>query len=587
MFHLLYAPAAGTPPDDTHWADRAAAANLSVTDLRARAAPGRLVFLARGATRAPLEERAAALRRLGDGALVLDEGEFQRARLPRLVRAVRETPSGLALLDVADCPVATIPVGVPAQLIAAGLGGGGSARSFSISGLLRPGATSRESPAFRLNRLLARGHANLALDLTWSGASDRYRFRGGRFRFASLGPAAGSSAARNWQLLIDRFAAASALRLDLDFGRATPPPRGLMVISDATGGGWDHPGSDTESEFEHYCRWVQAAWAGGLWPEGAPRAVASHPGASPSVAPPPSTPPARLLPFSPRSPLEQAVDRLWVWGPPALLLPLFVILCGAGMLLLTGFGTPTLFLIVASLVSALAACVHAATLFGRRRRIEDLPTSRIRSAALGPIEVAGTTEALHPLCTPFSLLPCVYYEFHVVIETPAQAMTGTDGQAALLLFLRRGERGGRGREYTGRSGAIPFSVRDATGAVEVDPEGARMDVAHTQVLHNPPLASGLAAAGETVIVTERYIPVGYPVHITGELWSRPYQDPLPQGRESRPVLARPASGGSFVISERSEREQVNLLTRQLLVTLCVALLALMTGAAALAHLAGG
>src|SRR2546422_95745 len=89
----------------------------------------------------------------------------------------------------------------------------------------------------------------------------------------------------------------------------------------------------------------------------------------------------------------------------------------------------------------------------RKRLLENVPTSRIRSVAMGFAELAGRAKNRTPLAAPFSDIPCVYYRFLVEEE----------------------RQGRRGREWTtidkGQS-SDPFYLQDETGALLVDPSGA-------------------------------------------------------------------------------------------------------------------
>src|SRR5438093_1975670 len=89
----------------------------------------------------------------------------------------------------------------------------------------------------------------------------------------------------------------------------------------------------------------------------------------------------------------------------------------------------------------------------RKRLLENVPTSRIRSVAMGFAELAGRAKNRTPLAAPFSDIPCVYYRFLVEEE----------------------RQGRRGREWTtidqGES-SDPFYLQDETGALLVDPAGA-------------------------------------------------------------------------------------------------------------------
>lgn len=100
----------------------------------------------------------------------------------------------------------------------------------------------------------------------------------------------------------------------------------------------------------------------------------------------------------------------------------------------------------------------------RARLIEDTPTSKIRSAAQGYVELNGLAEPLPgtPVVAPLSQLPCVWYRYKIEEHQRRGHSFGT--------------RHNRDRWRTvekGTSDAL-FRLADATGECVVDPEGAEV-----------------------------------------------------------------------------------------------------------------
>ena len=114
-------------------------------------------------------------------------------------------------------------------------------------------------------------------------------------------------------------------------------------------------------------------------------------------------------------------------------------------------------LVIAAL-AALAGLYYGFNGLRRVRRIEDVPTARVRSAPQGYVELAGKAFALdgEPIIAPFSKTQCCWYSYRVE---------------------RRGDRGPRPVE-SGHSDAI-FLLRDDTGECVIDPEGAEVTSRHT------------------------------------------------------------------------------------------------------------
>lgn len=86
-----------------------------------------------------------------------------------------------------------------------------------------------------------------------------------------------------------------------------------------------------------------------------------------------------------------------------------------------------------------------------KRRVENTPTSKVRSIAMGMVEVHGRARRLYALVAPMTQSPCIFYR----------------------LRKYRRERNNRWklvREMDSRH--VPFQVDDGTGRVTVDPTGA-------------------------------------------------------------------------------------------------------------------
>lgn len=90
-------------------------------------------------------------------------------------------------------------------------------------------------------------------------------------------------------------------------------------------------------------------------------------------------------------------------------------------------------------------------LFRLKRRIENTPTSRIRSLAMGMVEVHGRARRQYALVAPMTQLPCVYYR---------------------LRRYRRNEKSNWKLTSDTNSGHVPFIIEDSTGRVSVNPRGA-------------------------------------------------------------------------------------------------------------------
>ncbi len=88
-----------------------------------------------------------------------------------------------------------------------------------------------------------------------------------------------------------------------------------------------------------------------------------------------------------------------------------------------------------------------------KRLIENTPTSRIRSMAMGMVELHGHARRKYALVSPATQTACVWYR---------------------LRRYRRNRKSGWQLFRQSDSGAVPFLLEDGTGAVTINPGGARV-----------------------------------------------------------------------------------------------------------------
>lgn len=104
----------------------------------------------------------------------------------------------------------------------------------------------------------------------------------------------------------------------------------------------------------------------------------------------------------------------------------------------------------------------------RRRLMEDMPTSRIRSASQGYVELEGVARLMDglPILSPLTQNTCCWYRYKVE---------------------KREQSENRSRWVTVRWGVSPslFLIEDDTGECVIDPEGGLVDAAWKQVWYGP------------------------------------------------------------------------------------------------------
>jgi hypothetical protein len=102
------------------------------------------------------------------------------------------------------------------------------------------------------------------------------------------------------------------------------------------------------------------------------------------------------------------------------------------------------------------AFAHGFRLWRRRRLIQDTPTARVRSMAMGLVEVTGIAHGRSTVQAPFSGHSCVYWQ--VDVSVPA--------------------RRGQWRVIHRNSSGQPFYLDDGTGMALVFPKGAECSLRH-------------------------------------------------------------------------------------------------------------
>lgn len=117
----------------------------------------------------------------------------------------------------------------------------------------------------------------------------------------------------------------------------------------------------------------------------------------------------------------------------------------------------------------------------RKRQIENIPTSKLRSMAMGLVELNGRAVRRYALVSPMSHTPCVWYR---------------------LSKFRTEENGTRRSLGSSDSGPLPFFLDDGTGRVLVLPEGANV---RAQTHHEGPPSGGLLFATTPVDSDEHWV----------------------------------------------------------------------------------
>lgn len=235
------------------------------------------------------------------------------------------------------------------------------------------------------------------------------------------------------------------------------------------------------------------------------------------------------------------------------------------------------------LVAGLALFAGAWWAYRRRAHIADTPTSKVRSMAVGSVELKG--KAVPPpgrdlLRAPFTNEPCVYWEYKVEEERTRMKKNGMETYWATVA--------------SGRSKA-PIGLRDETGVVLVDPQGEGLPTKAEARYgsgwgRDPPpqvLAflqqadishEGLFGINKKMRYTEERLPEFVDIYVLGNA-TRP-EGALGEGNAA--LVVQREGDGAFMVSTASEEA----LLRNWTISFWLMLLAGIGAAAAGAYLLG-
>jgi len=169
--------------------------------------------------------------------------------------------------------------------------------------------------------------------------------------------------------------------------------------------------------------------------------------------------------------------------------------------------------------------------FQHARVMEDTPTSKVRSAAQGFVELAGMQYPLDGsnLTAPLSGIPCTWWDYKIEKRTERRTSKGRTTTSWVLV------------EKDTSVGF--FNLRDETGQALVNPRGADVIASLTKVWYgNDPRPTGGESAGfgmgRRYRYTERVMRSGEPIYALGhfETWSS-VEDPRERAERRAKILA--------------------------------------------------
>ncbi|MDD5225022.1 MAG: GIDE domain-containing protein [bacterium] len=497
-FNLLVLPLPRTPEVEAKLAAISRETNIDLYTLRERFFGKGPAVLKRTADRVEISRIALRLEDAGYAHLLFSDSEFRALFPARRALTVRLGDGRVDFLNGRGEVINSLSRGEECLLAAGDLGSQDWSARQMEERVAAPPAELLESVAM----------GEPVLDICPRKRPPRVRIFGKNFNYASLGDQAGPSAAQNLLKVVGIVQSlSSGSRLDLSFGFSAPPPIGGVFLNPTEIPNLGSALMEKLQRFENHSRALGLVFEN--VPVAAEAPVETGPAASSPVRPAPPVIPSTGT--SRPSSLEAGLNRVRAWGPPAVIIPMVV----AGLLLGGGyFYTRDLRLIPpVGGIAGLLIFFHGFVCLRRARRIESIPTSRIRSLPMGTVEVSGQAQSPAILKTPFTLVDCVWYQF--LVEEYRRA-----GRDSKYVAIARGN-----------TEDIPFYVEDETGKVLVDSRGALVEIKCRQVTYQSPeeirlglLAMGrssllkmgvMGAGGKPLRITEVYIPWKHPVYVIG------------------------------------------------------------------------
>jgi hypothetical protein len=178
----------------------------------------------------------------------------------------------------------------------------------------------------------------------------------------------------------------------------------------------------------------------------------------------------------------------------------------------------------------------------------NVPRSKIRSAAIGLVEIQGKVLSEHVLTTPFSKSECVYYRSEL--------------QEYRMHYISTSESEYRWETVSTDTHRLPFWAKDETGQIPIDPTGAEFEI--------PQMKSGFLGR-EVEDANDQLLPTKVGDKRYHEYFLSPNENVCVLGTIAirkdtsiHKVIQKGSNNSTFIISDSSKRELNDALKWQML-----------------------
>ncbi len=216
---------------------------------------------------------------------------------------------------------------------------------------------------------------------------------------------------------------------------------------------------------------------------------------------------------------------------------------------------PNIFAAIIGMVIGIILFMAGLKWFGYKRLIENIPTSKIRSLAMGLVEIFGKVVPVENNLqrSPFSNTECVYYKYSIE---------------------RRVKRNDKYHWKVVNSGktSLPFKLSDNTGSVLIDPVGADIDIKSTTFSSgagNEPSAiiqnflnsknlnfEGFLGINYRMRYRESIIVPGESLYIIGSATDNPFKAEGTARHSAEDIMIRRGKGKLYHISHKQEKNVI-------------------------------